>query len=226
MKITYYGHSSFFIETAGKSILFDPFISPNELAKEINVAEIQPDYMLISHGHNDHIADAVPIALQSGCVVSAVYEITSWMEKHGVKNTHGMNIGGSWKFDFGTVKLVQAVHSSTLPDGSTGGVPCGFVVENAETCFYYSGDTALYSDMSLISKRFRLKTAFLPIGDNFTMGIQDAVEAAKILRVSHVVGMHFDTFGFIKIDHKMATDSFAEAGIKLELMSIGSSINI
>jgi L-ascorbate metabolism protein UlaG (beta-lactamase superfamily) len=214
------------VETAGKSILFDPFISPNPLAKGIDVSAIHPDYMLLSHGHNDHIADAPAIAAQSGCTVIGIYEIAAWMEKQCAVPTHGMNIGGSWNFDFGKVKLTPAVHSSTLPDGTAAGSPTGFVVQNDSDTFYYAGDTALFGDMALVAKRFALKAAFLPIGDNFTMDIEDAVEAAKLLQTKLVVGMHYDTFGFIEINHQEAKTRFKEAGIELVLMQIGASINI
>lgn len=214
------------VETAGKSILFDPFISPNPLAKDINISKITPDFMLISHGHQDHIADAVEIALQSGCTCIGIWEVMNWLEKQGVTSTLGMNIGGGHDFEFGRIKLTNAVHSSTMPDGSTGGVPCGFIVENSNETFYYAGDTALFGDMCLIPKKHKLKTAFLPIGDNFTMDIYDAVEAAKLVQSKHVIGMHFDTFGYIKIDHTTAIDVFARAGIELVLMKTGEIINI
>jgi L-ascorbate metabolism protein UlaG (beta-lactamase superfamily) len=226
MKVTYYGHSSFMVETAGKSILFDPFISPNPLAKGIDVAAIRPDYMMLSHGHNDHTADAPAIARQSGCTVIGIWEMASWMENQGAAKVHPMNIGGSWNFEFGTVKLTQAVHSSSLADGSPAGNPTGFVISNADDTFYYSGDTALYSDMTLISKKFTLKTAFLPIGSNFTMDAEDAVEAAKLLRVKHVIGMHYDTFGYIEIDHNKTRALFNRAGIELVLMNINTTINL
>jgi L-ascorbate metabolism protein UlaG (beta-lactamase superfamily) len=226
MKITYYGHSTFMVETAGKSILFDPFIRPNPLATNVDFASIHPDYMLLSHGHEDHVADAPAIANRSECTVVGVYELTTWMAAQGAKNTHGMNIGGAWNFDFGKVKLTPALHSSTLPDGSTGGCPAGFVVSNTEDCFYYAGDTALFTDMGLIAKQFNLKTAFLPIGGNFTMDMYDAVEAAKLLQVKHVIGMHYDTFGYIKIEHEEAKALFAASGIHLELLAIGNSITL
>ena len=214
------------IETSGKSILFDPFISPNPLASSIDVNTISPDYMLLSHGHEDHIADAPAIAQRSNCTVVAIWELAAWMVDKGATHTHGMNIGGTWNFDFGRVKMVQAIHSSTLPDGNSAGNAAGFVVQNEVDCFYYAGDTALYSDMALIPKRFKLKTAFLPIGSNFTMDIEDAIDAAKILGVTHVIGMHYDTFGFIVINHEDAIAAFANAGITLELMKIGSTITI
>lgn len=214
------------VETAGKSILFDPFISPNPLASAVDTGSIMPDYMLISHGHGDHVADALPIAKQSGCTLAGVFELTSWFHSKGIEKTHGMNIGGSHQFSFGNLKLTQAIHSSTLPDGTPGGVPAGFVVENQNDCFYYSGDTALFSDMALIGRNRNFKTCFLPVGDNFTMGVEDALEAALLLGTKHVIGMHFDTFEVIRIDHDRARETFARESIKLELMSIGSSIQL
>lgn len=182
--------------------------------------------MLLSHGHEDHIADAPAIANQSQCTVVGMFELVTWMQKQGAKNVHGMNIGGSWEFEFGRVKLTPALHSSTLPDGTNGGAPSGFVIQNHTDCFYYAGDTALFSDMALIGKRFPLKTAFLPIGGNFTMDIEDALEAAKLLGVTHVVGMHYDTFGYITINHDQATETFRNEGIHLELIPIGSTITL
>ena len=148
MNITYYGHSCFGVEVNGKHILFDPYITPNELAKNINVGKIKADYILISHGHYDHIADAISIAKRTGAKVVSNFEIVTWVNNQGVENTHPMNIGGTWKFDFGSVKCVLAVHSSTLPDGSTGGNPMGFVIESSEGSFYYAGDTAAFLDLS------------------------------------------------------------------------------
>ncbi len=182
--------------------------------------------MLISHGHEDHVADAVQIATQSGCQCAGIWEVMAWMNRQGVTNTHGMNIGGSWPFDFGTLKLVNAVHSSTMPDGSSGGNPAGFVIQNNNDCFYYAGDTALHSDMQLISRKFKLKCAFLPIGSNFTMDVYDAIDAARMIGTNTVIGMHFDTFGFIKINHDEAQRAFTSAGINLHLMNIGDTIEL
>ena len=159
-------------------------------------------------------------------MVVGIFEMASWMQKQGAKEVHGMNIGGSYPFEFGRVKLTTAHHSSTLPDGSPSGNPVGFVIQNDQDTFYYSGDTGLFGDMELIAARFDLKMAFLPVGDNFTMGVEDAVLAARMLKTKRVVGMHYDTFGVIQIDHTEAKRSFADAGITLELMEIGSSINI
>ena len=138
---------------------------------------------------------------------------------------HPMNQGGSWKFDFGKLTMVKADHSSSMPDGSYGGSPGGFILETKKNTLYYSGDTALFSDMKLFAKQYSPDFAFLPIGDNFTMGIQDAVKAAQFLKVKKVIGMHFDTFGYIKIDHEVAIQAFRKKGIELLLMGIGEIVN-
>lgn len=226
MKVTYYGHSCFEVVSGGKAMLFDPFITPNPLATSINISTINPDYMFISHGHEDHVADAVAIAGQSGCTCIGIWEITAWLRSQGIENVHPMNIGGSREFDFGTVKMVNAIHSSALPDGMPGGNPAGFIIQNAEDCFYYAGDTALHSDMQLIPRRFRLKCAFLPLGSNFTMDVQDAIEAARMLGTHTVIGMHYDTFGYITINHEDTHRAFQTAGFDLHLMKIGDSLTL
>ena len=226
MKFTYYGHSCFLVETSGKKILFDPFISGNELAKDISIAAIEADFILLSHGHADHIADCVTIAQSTGAKVVCSWEIHEWLNKQNVNNTHPMNTGGRWEFKDFAVKCVVAQHSSGLPDGSYGGNPMGFIVYGKEGNFYYSGDTALTFDMQLVSKWAKLNFAVLPIGDNFTMGYSDAVVAAKMIECNRIVGVHFDTFGFIKIDHDKAIKAFEAAGCTLHLPVIGKSINL
>lgn len=225
MKVTYYGHSCFSVETGGKTVLFDPFISPNELAKHINIDEIKADYILLSHGHADHVADCARIAKNNGATVVGAFEVAEWAANQGVEKTHGMNHGGKWDFDFGAVKCVNAIHSSSLPDGSYGGNPMGFVV-SAEKSFYYSGDTALTMDMQLIPRWAKLDFAVLCLGDNFTMGYEDAIETAKMVQCNTVIGVHYDTFGFIKIDHQKVKRAFADAGISLYLLEIGSGIDL
>ena len=224
MNITYYGHSCFAVEVNGKHLLFDPFISPNPLAKSIDTTTIKADYILISHGHQDHIADAVAIAKRTGAKVICVWEIASWVEKQGVTNTLGMNIGGKVKLDFGNVKCVYAAHSSSLPDGSYGGNPMGFVVESTEGNFYYAGDTALTYEMRLIGDYRSINFAFLPIGDNFTMGVDNAIIATDFINCNDIIGMHYDTFPPIKINHEEAIAKFANAGKKLSLLTIGQTI--
>lgn len=226
MKLTSFGHSCFSIETAGKTLLFDPFIKPNALASGVNFEAIRADYILISHGHFDHIADAVELANQTGATVISNFEIVTWLGKQGIKKGHPMNHGGAFTFDFGRVKYVAAVHSSLLPDGANGGNAGGFVVENAEGAFYFAGDTALTFDMKLIAEEFSLRFAILPIGDNFTMGAKDATRAAAFVGVKTVVGVHYDTFPPIKIDHAVAIETFKTAGLTLHLPAVGSSLDL
>ncbi len=226
MKLTFFGHASFSIEVMGKTLLFDPFISPNPAAKEIDINSLKADYIFLSHGHGDHIADAVTIAKNTGakCVGSA--EVEGWLNKNGITNTHGMNHGGFISFDFGKVKGVNAIHSSSFPDGSYAGNPLGFVFNTEEGDFYYSGDTALTMDMQLIPLWADLKFAVLPIGGNFTMDVQDAIKAAEFIKCDKIVGVHYDTFPPIKIDTENAVKVFEKAGKKLLLPKIGETIGV
>ena len=226
MKLTYYGHSTFLSHTGGKSLVFDPFISPNPLAAAYKINDIKADYILLSHGHGDHVADAESIAKDNDATIVSNYEIVSWYESKGIKG-HPMNHGGKWKFDFGTVKYVNAVHSSVLPDGTYGGNPGGFVVWNEEKCFYFAGDSALTWDMKLIPMICpQLDFAILPIGDNFTMGFADAVHAAQFIQCDKIIACHFDTFGYIKTDHQAAIDEFRNAGKELILLQPGQTIEL
>ena len=226
MKLTYYGQSCFSVQINKKNILFDPFITGNELASHISIASIDADYILVSHGHSDHIADCVTIAQSTNALVIGSWEVHVWLNKQGVKNTHPMNTGGCWDFGDFKVKCVVAQHSSSFPDGSYAGNPMGFIVTSQDGNFYYSGDTALTSDMQLITKWAKLNFAVLPIGDNFTMGAEDATEAAKMIGCKDIVGVHYDTFGFIKIDHKKAKQVFTDAGCRLHLVKIGDTISL
>jgi L-ascorbate metabolism protein UlaG (beta-lactamase superfamily) len=226
MNISYYGHSCFGVEINGKHLLFDPYISPNELAKNIDATNVKADFILISHGHEDHIADAVSIAKRTKATVVCNYEIHVWLKKQGVENIHPMNTGGKKLFDFGSVKCVNAIHSSSLPDGTYGGNPMGFVIESSEGNFYYAGDTALTYDMKLIGAYRKIDFAFLPIGDNFTMGADDAILASDFIKCNKVIGLHYDTFGYIKIDQEEAVRKFKEKGKELILMKIGETIEV
>lgn len=223
-QITYYGHSCFGVETGGKKLLFDPFIRPNELAREIDPDRIEADYLLITHGHEDHVADAVELAKRTGALVICNFEIYVWLNKQGVENIRPMNTGGKFNTDFGLVKCVTAHHSSGLPDGSYGGNPMGFIVKSDKHTFYYAGDTALTLDMQLIPEWFTLDFAFLPVGDNFTMDADDAIKACDFIQCDDVIGMHYDTFGYIKINHKEVLDKFEREGKNLTLMQIGETI--
>lgn len=206
--------------------MFDPFISPNELASKIDVDAIKADFILLSHGHQDHVQDAEQIARNNNATIVAIHEIASWYSEKGIEKTHPMNIGGKVTLPFGTVKMVTAVHSSTLPDGSNGGVAAGYVVETENKTFYFAGDTALTYDMKLIPEQYDLDFALLPIGDNFTMDIHDAVRAADFVEVDKVIGMHYDTFPYIEIDHEEVRDVAKLADKELILMEIGQTINL
>ena len=226
MKLTYFGHSCFLVESAGHRLLFDPFIRPNGLASSIDPSKIEADFILVSHGHEDHLADAAEIAQRTGAPIVSNWEIVSWFGKMGLENGHPMNHGGSWKFPFGSVKYVNAIHSSTLPDGSPGGNPGGFVIQSPEGAFYFAGDTALTRDMVLIGAGFSLRFAVLPIGDNFTMGAGDAAIAATLVGVKKVIGVHYDTFPYIRINHADAKAAFAGKGVDLLLPAIGATVEL
>jgi L-ascorbate metabolism protein UlaG (beta-lactamase superfamily) len=223
VKVTYYGHACFAAETGGKTLLFDPYISQNPLASSIKVGSIAADYILVTHAHDDHMADAVDIARRTGAMIISNFEIVEWLGKQGVKHAHPLDHGGGFNFDFGRVKFVNAVHSSSFPDGSYGGNPGGFVVETRDGNFYYSGDTALTLDMKLIGESTKLAFAALCIGDNFTMGVDDAIKAAEFVRCEEILGVHYDTFPPIKIDHEAAVKKFHGAGKNLHLLKIGAS---
>jgi L-ascorbate metabolism protein UlaG (beta-lactamase superfamily) len=227
MKITYYGHSCFGAELNGKHLLFDPFVSGNALAKDIvDINTIPADYILVSHGHADHIWDAEAIARRTGAKIVCSWEIYEWFGKKGLENSHPMNTGGEWNFGDFTAKCTAAQHSSGLPDGTYGGNPMGFIVSGTEGKFYYSGDTALTYDMKIVGEFEKPDFALLPIGSNFTMGVDDAIRAAQWAGVKKVIGLHYDTFGYIVVDHADAVSRFAAAGIELILMEIGSTIEI
>lgn len=227
MKFTYYGHSCFMVEVKGKKLLFDPFISGNEQAKNIiDASAIEADYILVSHGHVDHVADLIPIASRTNAKVVGSWEIYEWVGKKGITNAHPMNTGGSWTFDFGTVKCVTAQHSSGLPDGSYGGNPMGFLIMSDEGNFYYSGDTALTLDMQLIPLWTKLNFAIMPIGSNFTMDVADAIRAADFVQCNKIIGVHYNTFGFIVVDTDKAKKDFEQANKNLLLPSIGETIDV
>ncbi len=225
MKFTFYGHACFAVETGGKKLLFDPFITGNPLAKDIDINTIEADYILVSHGHGDHVGDLMAIAKNTNATIISNAEITTWVEAQGYSNVHPMNFG-SRNFDFGKVYYVPAMHSSGLPDGSYGGNPGGFVVKNEEISFYFAGDTCVTMDMQLIPRYAKLDVAILPIGGNFTMDAEDAVLAAEFVQCNKIVGIHYDTFGYIVIDKEAAKDLFERAGKQLLLPEIGQTIEL
>lgn len=225
MKITFYGHACIGIEINQYFILVDPFISANPKASHIDLESIKADYILLTHAHQDHILDAEQIAKRCGSKIISNYEIVTYFSALGI-NGHPMNHGGSWSFDFGLVKYVNAIHTSSFPDGSYGGQPGGFIVQTNDKTIYIAGDTALTYDMKIIPMSFNLDLAILPIGDNFTMGVDEAIQASNFVDCNRVMGYHFDTFGYIEINHDEATKSFSSENKELILLEIGNSIEI
>jgi len=226
MKIEFYGHSCFVVTLGGKRILFDPFLTENPLNNSIKPEDIQCDVILVSHGHGDHSADAEVIAKQNDCTIISNFEVVNWFGAKDVKG-HPLNHGGMVDLEFCKVKYVNAIHTSSMPDGSYGGNPGGFVVWTADECLYFAGDTALTMDMKLIPLTCPPVTvSILPIGDNFTMGYKDAAIAAQFVDCDQIVGCHYDTFGYIEIDHQDAKDAFDAKGKHLHLINIGESINL
>jgi L-ascorbate metabolism protein UlaG (beta-lactamase superfamily) len=226
MKFTYYGHSCFTIDCNGKSLLFDPFITGNPNAGHIDIQQIKADYIFISHGHGDHIADAVAIALNTGATCVAAAEIAGWLGKQGITKVHAMNHGGPIAFDFGAVRGVNAIHSSSFPDGGYAGNPMGFVFTTPTGNFYYAGDTALTMDMQLIPLWAKLDFAVLPIGGNFTMDSADAIIAAGFIKCTTIVGVHYNTIDIININSAKAQADFAAAGLTLLLPALAETITV
>jgi L-ascorbate metabolism protein UlaG (beta-lactamase superfamily) len=196
--LTWYGHATLGLETGGFQVLVDPFFTGNPAA-EVAADQVKADYILITHGHGDHVGDAIPIAKRTKATVISNNEIATWAGNQGVKS-HGQHLGGGFKHPFGYLKLTLALHGSALPDGSDGGNPAGFLLTTLdEKKIYLAGDTGLFGDMALIGEE-GLDLAVIPIGDNFTMGPGDALRAVKLLRPKVVIPIHFDTWDLIAQD--------------------------
>ena len=212
--------------TSGKRLLIDPFISGNEKASgKIDIKNLKPDYILVTHAHQDHILDVEEIGKMNNAMVVSNYEIATFYQNKGLQ-AHPMNHGGSWKFEFGTLKYVNAIHSSSFPDGSYGGQPGGFILSSVGKNIYIAGDTALTMDMKLIPMSFQLDLAVLPIGDNFTMGVDDAIKASDFVECPKILGYHYDTFGYIVINHQESIEKFSKFGKELVLLEIGESLTV
>lgn len=225
MKITFYGHASLGIIITDINIIVDPFISANPKAASIDITKLEADYILLTHAHQDHILDVEAIAKRTNAVIVSNAEIATYYSKKGFQS-HPMNHGGSWNFEFGNLKFVNAIHSSSFPDGTYGGNPGGFVIEGERKNIYIAGDTALTMDMKLIPMRTKLDLAILPIGNNFTMDVEDAIIASDFVECDKILGYHYDTFGYIEINKEQSIKQFFDKGKDLMLLNIGESIEL
>lgn len=225
IKITWYSHACFLIETGQTKLLTDPFLSDNPLSPA-KADAIEAEYILVSHGHGDHVGDTIGIAKRTGATVISNYEVQAWLANQGVENTHPQHIGGGFDYPWGRVKLTIAQHGSALPDGSYGGNPCGFLMYIAGRKIYHACDTGLFYDMKLIGEE-GIDLAILPIGDNFTMGPDDALRAVKLIEPRQVVPIHYDTFDVIKQDPLAWAERVEkETTAKVTVMKPGESIEL
>jgi L-ascorbate metabolism protein UlaG (beta-lactamase superfamily) len=227
MKLTYHGHSCVEVEHGPHRLIFDPFLSGNPNADK-RPEDIRVQYVLLTHGHGDHVGDAEQIAKQNDATIIAPYELAMYFAQKGIK-VHPMQHGGKWNFEFGTVKLTLAFHGSGLEVGNQllyAGNPCGILLTMEGKTFYHAGDTALFGDMKLIGERHNIDVAALPIGDNFTMGPEDAVDAAVWLRAKHVIPIHYDTFDLIKQDTESFVSELKARGIEASALKPGESLTI
>jgi L-ascorbate metabolism protein UlaG (beta-lactamase superfamily) len=200
------------VDTGTHKLVIDPFFAPNNPVAPVTAEAIEADFILLTHGHGDHTADAAVLAKRTGALVIGVFEVVAWVQSQGAANGHGMNTGGSYTFPFGRVKLTIAHHSSTMPDGSAGGNPIGYVIQfNDGVDVYFAGDTALTYDMKLIGEAGGVDLAVLPIGDNFTMGPDDAVLAAQFVQAKCVIPCHFNTFPPIQQDGQAFAEKLRRA---------------
>jgi L-ascorbate metabolism protein UlaG (beta-lactamase superfamily) len=225
IKVTWYSHACFLIDTGDSKLLVDPFLSGNPLAP-LAADTVAADYILVSHGHGDHVGDTVSIAKRTGATVISNFEIQNWLVAQGVEKAHPQHIGGGFDYPWGRVKLTHALHGSALPDGSYGGNPCGFLFYIKGRKIYHACDTGLFYDMKLIGEE-GIDLAILPIGDNFTMGPDDALRAVKLIEPSQVVPIHYNTFDIIKQDpDAWAKRVQGETAARVTVMHPGDTIQI
>jgi L-ascorbate metabolism protein UlaG (beta-lactamase superfamily) len=225
VKITWYSHACFLFETNGAKLLTDPFLNGNPLAT-VSPDEVEADFIIVSHGHGDHVGDTVAIAQRTGATVISNFEISNWLQGQGLEKLHPQHIGGCFAHPFGKLKLTIAHHGSGLPDGSYGGNPAGLLLYLEDKKIYHACDTGLFYDMKLIGEE-GIDLAILPIGDNFTMGPDDALRAVKLISPQQVMPIHYDTFDIIKQDpNAFARRVEAETAVKPLVMKPGESVEI
>ncbi|WP_431166811.1 metal-dependent hydrolase [Tenacibaculum halocynthiae] len=225
MNITFYGHACFGIEINGINLLVDPFITGNSLASHIDVEMIKADYILLTHAHQDHVLDVELIAEKTDATIVSNYEIVMYYNAKNLKG-HPVNHGGTFKTDKFSAKYVNAIHTSSFADGTYGGQPGGFVITSEDKSLYIAGDTAVTMDMKLIPMTTKLTASIFPIGDNFTMGVEDAILACDLVECNKVIGCHFNTFPPIEINTEDAKKQFSIKDKELTLLAIGESITI
>ncbi len=224
-KLTYYGHDAFLIETSTARIVIDPFLTGNPLAS-VAAADVDADYILLSHAHGDHFGDALEIAARCDATIVTTFELASYCQAQGAK-AHPMHIGGGHSFDFGHVKLTIAHHGNSLETGHgmlSMGPPAGLLVTADEKRLYHAGDTGLFYDMKLIGEMNPIDLALLPIGDNYTMGIDDAVKAVELLQPGLAAPMHYGTFDLIQADPGEFVRRVQDNGQKAEVIKVGGSL--
>jgi len=226
LKLTWYGHASLGLDVDGHKLVVDPFFTDCPTAC-VSADQVQADYILVSHGHGDHIGDAIGIAQRTGATVIANFEIATWIQAQGIPNVHPQHLGGGFTYPFGYLKLTLALHGSALPDGSYGGNPAGFLLTSPEgKKVYMACDTGLFSDMRLIGEE-GIDLAVLPIGDNFTMGPDDALRAVKLIQPKHVIPIHYDTWELITQDpNAWAQRVEAETDAKAHVLKPGESLSL
>lgn len=227
MKVTFWSHAALFVEAGGKKVVIDPFLTGNPLAK-VKPGDVACDYIIVTHGHGDHVGDTIEIAKKNGATVISNFEIATFCGNQGC-NVHPMHIGGARRFEFGTVKLTIAHHGSGFIDGNNIiylGNPAGVLLTADGKTLYHAGDTCLFLDMQLIGEMHPIDVAFLPIGDNFTMGIDDAVKAVEFLNPKLSVPMHYKTFEIIDVEPGEFVRKVGAIGKKAQVLEVGESLEV